>query len=322
MNCTEGSIWFKYSPKLLIYFLFTFISFESYYCQGNSSDGTWQLKLDVDNYFSIRSAWSSEGKTASVVVYDSNDAKHFALSLITISDEWNHFNFPEDFVALSAAAKNAELLPQNLIFEVRVKRSVEARKTFFYDPSPNALLQLDFYPFHEKLDTTIVWGSLIDAYQWIDKKGDNIVVRSELITKSLAEDSTVIYKKYLYLYHFRKEQDSLQLVRKFTDVYGECNGIPNAGFSLPSIELTDIDRDTIGEISSIYDLYCKGGDTTNYHSKLLLTTDGKKFMLDAIINPCGEGEEKIEEYAKFPSFKFYPYLLRFMEGKLENYHFE
>lgn len=322
MNYTKESTWFKFIPKFFLFFLLAFAFSESYYCQASNFDDNWQLKLEVDNYFSIRNAWASEGKSVSVVVYDTNEIKHYALSLITISDEWNYFNFPEDFIALSSRSKDSLLPPQNLIFEVRVKRSVEYRELFYYDPSPNALLQLDFYPFKEKIDTTIVWGKLIDAYQWMDKKGDNIVVRSELVTKSMAEDSSDIFKKYLYLYHFRKEEENLQLVRKFTDVYGGCKSVPNAAFSLQSIELTDIDRDTIGEINVIYDLYCDGGDTTNYHSKLLLTSDGMKFMLDATVDPCVEGEERIESFAKSSSFKFYPYLLRYMEEKLGNYHFE
>ncbi|WP_258543776.1 M949_RS01915 family surface polysaccharide biosynthesis protein [Parvicella tangerina] len=320
MNCTRELISFNFIRNPLVFIVlleFAFCGVAS--GQNKTTESTWQLSLDVDNYFSIRDAWSSSSKSVSIIVYDTTEKKQYALSLIKNADEWNHFNFPEDFVALSDQAKNSELPPQDFIFEVRVKRNVEKRQRLYYDPSPNALLQLDFYPFREKLDTTIVWGDLIDAYQWKDKIGDNVVVRSELIFKSLS-DSLSTYKKYLYFYHFLRVDDELKLIRKFTDVFGECEETPKASFSLPSIELTDIDRDTIGEISVIYDLYCSGGDTLNYHSKLLLASNGKKFMLDATIDPCETGEEYFVEFAKSSSFRFYPYLLRFMQEKLGNYH--
>lgn len=320
MNCTKESIWFNFITKLLFFTFFVLLFGKGGFSQGNPNDGTWQMNLDVDNFFSIRNAWGSNEKTLSVVVYDTNEKKHFALSLITIADEWNYFNFPDDFIALSDRAKNKGIDHQNLIFEIRVKRNVEKREIFYFDPSPNPFLQLEFYPFKKKIDTTLVWGKMIDAYRWEDKKGNNVIVRSHLTTK-YTSDTIDQFKKYLYLYHFMEVDDDLQLVRKFTDVYSGCPDVPNAGFSLPSIELTDIDRDTVGEISTIYDLYCTGGDTVAYHSKLLLTTEGKKFMLDATVNPCCiEGEEHIESFTKSSSFKIYPYLLRFMQKKLGAYH--
>ncbi len=319
MSCTKESTWFKFISHFSLLTYFVILSTTGVLSQNKGLGGTWQMRLDVDNYFSIRNAWSSEGKSVSVVVYDTNENKQYALSLITTSDEWNHFNFPEDFIALSDQSKDSLLAPQWLTFEIRVKRNVEQRKAFYYDPSPNALLQLEYYPFKEKLDTTIVWGKLIDAYRWEDKKGENVVVRSELSIRSAFSDTTS-YSKYLYLYHFKKENENLQLVRKFTDVYSGCNDVPNASFSLPSIELTDIDRDTVGEISVIYDLYCDGSDTTNYNSKLLLTTEGKKFMLDATVDPCAESTSRITAVISSSSFQFYPYLLRYMQDKLGVYH--
>lgn len=320
MNCTKESIWFNFTQHLLYQLLPVVLFVGSFKSQGSPTEGTWQMKLEVDNYFSIRNAWSSDEISASVVVYDSTGTKHYALSLITIADEWNHFDFPDDFIALSDEAKSTALQPQMLIFELREKRNVKLRKSFFYDPSPNALLQLEFFPFREKLDTSLVWGNLIDAYHWEDIKGNNVVVRSQLVSKSFSEDSIPIFKKYLYLYHFRLEEEQLHLVRKFTDSYEGCHHVPNASFSLPSIELTDINRDTIGEINTIYDLYCSGGDTLVYHSKLLMASDGMKFMLDYTLDPCLK-EEKTLKTSKSSSFKFHPYLLRFMQAKLHNYHF-
>lgn len=319
MNCIEESIWYNYFLKLYLFFLFVLTLILPGFSQGNPNEGSWQLTLDVDNYLSLRNAWGSEEKNLSVVVYDSTETKHYALSLITMQDEWNHFNFPEDFIALSADAKKRNLAPQNLIFEIRVKRNVELRKILFYDPSPNPFLQLKLYSFRKKVDTNIVWGEFVDAYSWEDKRGENIVVRSQLNTK-YAVDSTYEYKKYLYVYHFRNENDQLVLVRKFTDFYSGCKAAPEACFSLPSIELTDLNRDTIGEISTIYDLYCAAEDDQTYHSKLLLTTDGKKFMLDALVDPCIQQTESLDIYSKSTSFQIEPYLLRFMQKKLGFYH--
>lgn len=320
MNCTKESIWFNFIPKLAILFLFVLCLAENGISQGNAADGTWQINLEVDNYFSIKNAWSSDEKTASVVVYDSNEVKHYALSFITLKDEWNAFNFPEDFIALSEVAKTEGLSHQNLIFEVRVKRNIELRESFYFDPSPNAWLQLERYTFQEKVDSTFIWGDLIDAYKWEDKKGENVVIRSELLVNSMSEDSIVSFTKYLYFYHFLTEENSFKLLRKFSDVYEGCDGPPNGGFDLASIELTDIDRDTIGEISTLYDLYCTGNDTTNYRSKLLLSSDGKKFMLDAEINPCAEESQRIVGFSKSFGFKHYPYLLRHMQSRMGNYH--
>lgn len=320
MIYTGESIWYKFEKNLfqLLFALILVLCLGTVFSQENSGSD-WRIRFDVDNYVSVKNSWSTEEKVASIVVYDSNGTKLYALSFITIADEWNHFDFPDDFIELNPMVKDSALSPQTLIFEIRVKRTVELQKEYFFDPSPNSLLQLDIYTPSLKFDDDIIWGEFIDAYKWQDKRGENIVVRSNLNRDYIMDDSSRLFTKYIYLYHFIKENDSLILQRKFTDVIKGCNENPQGGFLLQSIELTDINRDTIGEFSTIYELFCSSEDTLNYRSKLLLTSEGKKFMLDAMVDPCNE-HQRIVEYSKSSSFTFYPYLLRFMEEKLNQYH--
>lgn len=316
MSCSDESIWCKF--KFNRFTLFCFIILLGKLSSFGQNGGTWQLKMDADHYISIRKAWSSSESQASILVMDSVGERLFGLSFIALEDEWNHFNFPDDFVSYT---DDQTIPPQILFFMIKEKKNVYLNKPFFYDPSPNTLLQLRHRSLKEKVDSKLVWGNLIDAYEWEDKIGKNVVFRSELIHPTMQLDSTFLYSKYLYFYHFLEEETGLKLVRKFTDVQSDCSSIPGASFDMITLELTDIDRDTIGEISTFYSLYCAAEDINNFETKVLLSTAGKKFIVRGNIDPCASASEnRVVSISSSPEVKQYEYFKRFLEQKLKQYY--
>lgn len=320
MSCSDESIWFKSVISRFTLLFIYLICFQIIGFNQNDVSGTWQLKLDVDNYVSVRKSWNSDETPVNIVVLDSNDRKIYGLSFIALQDEWNHFNFPNDFISYN---EETLLNPQNLTFQIVEKRDIELNKVVYYDPSPNPLLQLKLFTSKERLDTNLVWGKLIDAYQWEDKIGINVVFRSELTASQILSDSSIQYTKHLYLYHYLKENGEFRLVRKFTDVCSGCSNSPNASFDYASIELTDLNRDTIGEISTMYHLYCSAEDTTSFQTKILLNSNDQKFMIRAQISPCSEeSTSRILEVNGSSSFKYYEYIRRYLDKKLYDYYSE
>jgi hypothetical protein len=270
----------------------------------------WKIKIGVDNSISIQNYWSDKTEEIRVVVASNFSKSVYAKDIILIDDNWKTVLFPDGFELVygdSLSEENTE----ELTISLKSKREVLHKTSFTYDPSLNTLLQLDRLYQTEKLKD--IWGSIIDAYTWDDRNGKNIFVRS-ILNQEFRDNEQVFYTKYLYMYHFiEEENDTLKLVRKFTDSHKNCEDQNNAYFNIESIELTDINRDTIGEISVCYDLLCSEQDTVMYTKKVLLTTDGKKFMVDAEVDPCSQ---KLPEINSSLNLNKLGYFDRFLRKKL------
>jgi hypothetical protein len=183
--------------------------------------------------------------------------------------------FPQDFKHVKGDSLSLTQI-QNVRVEFYNKRELEYSKQIFYDPTPNGILQLNPY----LMDTTLVEkfdikGQIIESFQWEDKLRNNIIIFSQL------NPDTTNSTLYLYCNHIGQsyDDDSYQLVRTFIDVNRSCEGQLQTKFYLPTISLTDIDRDTIGEFSVIYEANCNKIDENNSaYIKQLFATNGEKYM--------------------------------------------
>jgi hypothetical protein len=278
MNYIKESTWFKSLKFLFVSFLF--ISFSS----TIFSQDIWKVKVAFDNTIYIQNYWSEDTEEIRVIVAAAFSKSIYGVNTEIHQDNWIPLVFPDDFELIhgDTISMNSS---QELVISIKKKRETVHKETFIFEPSLNLLLQLDNY---KKKDIPNIWGESIDAYTWDDKNGKNVIARSYLINTSVEEGDS-IEDVYLYFYHYIiTETNEWKLLRKFTDSFKGCktNNVPT--FNIESIELTDINRDTIGEISTFYVLNCAENNSLPYTLKSLMSTDGEKYMVIAELDPCSD----------------------------------
>ena len=141
------------------------------------------------------------------------------------------------------------------------------------------MLQLFTYEFVNFNNKELIWGDVVDGFQWVDKEGENIILRSvQMDVKN--------HISHLYIYHFLKTSDEFKLIRKLTDYVKKCDVNIFSSHNIESIELTDINKDTIGEISFSYTNDCSCiEDSLAISTKLMLITKGEKYAVRGLIDP-------------------------------------
>lgn len=283
--------------------LFLLVNSTSLYSQ------TWQYVITPDFEFGIKDKWGElEHYEAKFVV--ANPRTAFVKEIEVNGDEWGKLLFPSEFIQTRGKFNPDSLT--NFDWYIEVKNKIVAEGYITYDSSPNEVLQLNKYDpigIRDKID---VWGNIQDAYSWIDKNGLNIFIRSKL---------NVEKGRYLYVYHFLEKEDNYIQVRKITDFVTNCDFEINAKHQLESIELTDINRDTIGEISFIYSVDCIS-DVSPATTKLILLNQGKKYAVRGVSKICINEESNQlmgGSYELGNELNAEPVIRRFMEKKWERF---
>ncbi len=300
MNYIKESTWFK-SLKLF------FISFLLYsIATPILSQDLWKVEIDVDNTISIQNYWSSDVEEVRIIVAAAYSKSVYAVNTETYQDNWRTLIFPDDFELIYGDSISMDA-SQELAISIKKKRETVHKETFIFEPSLNLLLQLDNYPEKNIPD---VWGETIDAYTWDDKNGKNVIARSYLINPYV-DQSDSLEDVYLYLYHYIiNEHNQWELLRKFTDSFKNCTPGNTPTFKIESIELTDINRDTIGEISTVYYLKCNENDTIPYVVKSLMSTNGEKYVVETLLDPSNDGPIEIKSSLNLNNSKYYDRFLR------------
>ncbi len=258
----------------LIFILASFSILISTFGQQKNS---WKVDITTDYKIDITNQWTSNDEEITLRIYSNRSV--YIKKIELIEDKTRTLFFPKDFKRIRGDSISART-PQQLTLEIYNEKKKEFVKLFYFDPSPNGALQLNPYFLEDGFEEeNTIWGNVIDAYQWVDKLRNNIFIRSEITPffgKQL-NDKT----KYIYCYHFEKlPNNEYKLIRKFSDVVSSCADSIVAEFYLPTIELTDVNRDTIGEISLLYQVECiPFVSNLDLNYKLLFTTNGEKYML-------------------------------------------
>ena len=129
---------------------------------------------------------------------------------------------------------------------------------------------------------------------------------------------------YLYAYHYLlvDENENYQLLRKITDHTSVCFFANKTDFILESLELTDINRDSIGEISFLYTLGCLS-NVSPIPLKLFLLTQGKKYAIRGTTKEQIEVKNDLKfkggEYEIGKELELEPPFKRFLQNKWLNY---
>lgn len=108
-------------------------------------------------------------------------------------------------------------------------------------------------------------GDISFTRSWQDASGDNLV----LFTQKEEE---------LFVYHYVSREGEEKLLRRVYDFEKDCEFDRTLEFLEPSILLTDLDNDKIGEISFAYRKACIS-DVSPKELKLLMLENGDKYII-------------------------------------------
>jgi len=271
---------------------------------SNLSAQTWQLNISKDYEFSIQDIWGeNDVYEAKFVLFNNKTA--FVKKVVIAADNIGKLVFPDEFTQTRGKFNKDTITHFNWYIEVKKKKIFEGELD--YNPSPNTILQLSKYDIIDRKLNEKIWGRIIDSYTWEDKKGENIFIRSKLFDKKTNS-------MHLYFYHFRVDSENYLLVRKFTDYVKYCDEDILAKNKIESIELTDINKDTVAEISFLYNVGCSCiNDSLPIKTKLILTTDGNKYAIRGIMSQ--RQKTVIKEYKIGDNLKKEPLFNRFLEKK-------
>ena len=262
-----------------VFSLFLFVYSTPSYTQ------TWKHNISKDFEFSIQDTWGESG------LYDAkfvvSNAKTAFVKTIEIDDNnIGKLVFPEEFKQTRGKFNKDTITLFNWYIEVK-KQKVASGK-IIYNPSPNTLLQLFKYDLNDFKNKETIWGEVVDGFQWNDKNGENILIRSaarDIKTKRI----------HLYIYHFLKAETEFKQVRKLTDCVKNCDLDMFSSHNTESIELTDIDKDTVAEVSFSYTNDCGClEDSSAIATKLMLLTNGEKYAIRGAI--CSKKNDSFSEY--------------------------
>jgi hypothetical protein len=269
---------------------------------------SWSMNCQPDYYIELYNFWNDEEKEIEVVVSLPDYHSTFNARIIIKGDIPNGVHFPFDF---APQAIDSILLDQGTTISITAysKRNKIAYLETYYDPAENLSMQLKLTSLSTKsISLFSIWGNLLDKYTWEDKTGENLLVRSNL-THTLLQKDENLYRHYVYLYHFRKNEttQTWEAVQKYTDVVSQCNLSVFQPFDISFLYLTDVNKDGIGEINYRYKMSCPQNDSILPIVKTVLVTDGKRYS--TVVN---SNDENNPLQTNFP-FKYDPVFERYIK---------
>lgn len=119
---------------------------------------------------------------------------------------------------------------------------------------------------------------------WQDSNGQNLVAFSRRAWRNETAQSA-----HLYAVGFKMEQGKPIQTWQVHDWIDDCQVDLPAFFEPASIEVTDLDSNSIGEVSFVYRIACLGG-MDYIEEKLFLVENGKKFPVRGATQFEGEDE--------------------------------
>lgn len=239
----------------------------------------WKITVQPDYFIEINNFWNHEPLIIDFQVESENNTLQFNGKVTIKSNEKKGLLFPNDFFRFTPQNSIKDsLIYGSYKITALVKKNKIASATFNYLPPKKAEFQMiPYVKLSQEYDKLEIWGRLIDGFSWVDKLGENLVVRSYLQQMDTSK-TTNHQKTYLYCYQFRRnsETDKWDLTRKVTDVSIGCVDIKRTLFNINAIELTDLNQDSIAEYSFRYILNCNSPDTL-ISTRLLLLTNNQKY---------------------------------------------
>jgi hypothetical protein len=161
------------------------------------------------------------------------------------------------------------LLLASIIF---LSCSYEEKKTVVQDDLKIAELKVTELPLSIKYE-----GKINNAVRWQDKLGDNIVITTETGIFSNKKNKD-FNDAELYAYHFLVKNDSAIQTWKVYDHVDECNVDIEANFVKNTFQITDLNKDGVGEVWLMYKTACHG-DVSPCSMKIIMYQGSEKFAM-------------------------------------------
>jgi hypothetical protein len=123
-------------------------------------------------------------------------------------------------------------------------------------------------------------GKVSEVYTFSDNEGEHLIVVAETGEfKSVGKDKSNDMKDTeMYVHHFLQKNGTYTEVWKAQDYIRDCEFDLILNIRPESMEVTDLDKDGIGEISFVYVLACIS-DVSPYDMKLLMYEGMTKYAL-------------------------------------------
>ncbi|MEO6721367.1 MAG: hypothetical protein ABIN67_13445 [Ferruginibacter sp.] len=133
------------------------------------------------------------------------------------------------------------------------------------------------------LPTSIKYkGKFIDAFQYKDTLGRNIIVRSETgIFRTKADVDSGTNSAGVYAYRYTLKDDSAMLAWSMIDFVKQCELDITANFVLNAFSVTDLDKDSIAEVWLVYQTSCRG-DVSPNTMKIIMYEGDKKYRMTGL----------------------------------------
>ena len=116
-------------------------------------------------------------------------------------------------------------------------------------------------------------GKIVLGKSWNDANGENVLLFTE---KNIEHSDS--RSKYLFVYHFVGTGSDMKLLRKINDFEEKCDISLEAKFQLNTINITDLDKNALAEITFMYRLGCTG-DASPVPLKLMMLENGDKYAI-------------------------------------------
>lgn len=121
-------------------------------------------------------------------------------------------------------------------------------------------------------------GEPSEVSQFSDKEGEHLIVVAETGQTKSAGKNSDMQDMEMNVYHLRKNGENYTEVWKAQDYVRNCEFDLVLGIRPESMEVTDLDKDGIAEISFVYYLTCTS-DVSPYQMKLLMYEGADKYAL-------------------------------------------
>lgn len=121
-------------------------------------------------------------------------------------------------------------------------------------------------------------GNVIDAFQWKDSQGENILILTETGEFAHTKENPDSRDAELYGYHFVKKEKEWKLLWKITDFIQGCDLDITLQFKKETTSITDLNKNNIAETWLFYELSCKG-DVSPNDIKLIMHEGEKKYAI-------------------------------------------
>jgi len=122
-------------------------------------------------------------------------------------------------------------------------------------------------------------GKFKNAIKWVDKSGENIVIITETGEYQSRTESNEDYRDAkLYAYHFSLKNNIFTQTWKIQDFIYACPVDIEAQFIPNTFQITDLNKNGIGEVWLMYKTVCHG-DVSPSNMKIIMQEGSKKFAM-------------------------------------------